>query len=140
MSLKSGGLMTKLLFIGSLALLFVWVVPKVANYYQNIKSYNSKKSELEESYRKYNIADKAEKFTVESFKKEAEAIFSDVNVKPESEHEYRVTIQVDKNKLQTINRFIESLSLHYLVKIKNNELTFEDKEPLIEVKFILEEL
>ena len=140
MSLKSSGLIPKLLFIGSLVLLFVWVVPKMLNHYQNIKSYDSKKSELEETYRKYNIVDKAQKFSLEVFKKETESIFSDVRVESKEGNEYRVTLQVDKNKIQKINSFIESLSLHYLVKVKNSELKFEEKNQVIEVQFILEEL
>ena len=140
MSAKSGGFITKLLFIGSLVLLFVWVIPKMVTHYQNIKSYESKKNELDETYRKYNIVDKAQKFTLESFKKETESIFSDVRVKTQAEHEYKVTLQVDKNKIKKINNFIESLSLRYLVKLKENELKFEEKEHALEVQFILEEL
>ena len=140
MSAKSGGFITKLLFIGSLVLLFVWVIPKMVNHYQNIKSYNSQKNELEETYHKYNIVDKAQKFSLEAFKKNTESIFSDIRVESQVEQEYTVTIQVDKNKIKKINDFIESLSLHYLVKIKNSELKFEEKEQLLEVQFILEEL
>jgi uncharacterized protein YaeQ len=140
MSSKSGGFITKLLFIGSLLLLFVWVIPKMVTHYQNIKSYESKKNELEETYHKYNIVDKAQKFTLESFKKETESIFSDVHVESQSEHEYMVTLQVDKNKIKKINNFIESLSLRYLVKVKESELKFEEKKQVLEVQFILEEL
>jgi len=140
MSVKSSGLIPKLVFIGSLVLLFVWVVPKMLNHYQNIKSYDTKKSELEETYRKYNIVDKAQKFNLEAFKKETESIFSDVRVEPKEGNEYSVTLQVDKNKIQKINSFIESLSLHYLVKVKDSELKFEEKNQVIEVQFILEEL
>ena len=140
MSTKSSGLIPKLLFIGSLVLLFVWVVPKMFNHYQTIKRYDIKKSELEETYRKYNIVNKAQKFNLEVFKKETDALFSDVRVEPKGEREYLVVIQVDKTKIEKINSFIESLSLHYLVKLKNNELKFEDKNQLIEVQFSLEEL
>jgi hypothetical protein len=110
------------------------------NHYQNIKSYDTKKSELEEIYLKYNILDKAKKFNLEVFKKESESIFSDVQVEPIEGNEYRVTLQVDKNKIQKINSFIESLSLHYLVKVKDSELKFEEKNQVIEVQFILEKL
>jgi len=140
MSLKLNGFIPKLLFMGSLVLLFVWVIPKILNHYQNIKSYDSKKSELEETYRKYNIVDKAKKFSLEIFKKETESIFSDVRVESKEGKDYMVTLQVDKNKIQKINSFIESLSMHYLVKIKNSELKFEEKNQVIEVQFILEEL
>jgi len=140
MSLKLNGFIPKLLFIVSLVLLFVWVVPKILNHYQNIKSYDIKKNELEETYRKYNIVDKAQKFSLEAFKKEAESIFSDVRLKSKEGNEYSVTIQVNKNKIEKINSFIESLSLRYLVKVKNSELKFEDKNQVVEVQFILEEL
>ena len=140
MSLKSGGLVPKLLFIGSLLLLFVWVVPKMLDYYQNIKRYDNKKSELEESYRKYNVVNKAQKFNLEAFKTETESLFSDISIEPQAEHQYAVTLQVEKNEIERINTFIESLSLHYLVKVKNSELNFEEKNQVIEVQFILEEL
>jgi len=140
MSLKLNGFIPKLLFITSLVLLFVWVIPKILNHYENIKSYDIKKNELEERYRKYNIADKAQKFSLEAFKKEAESIFSDVLVESKEGNEYMVTLQVDKNKIEKMNNFIENLSLHYLVKVKNSELKFEDKKQLLEVQFILEEI
>ena len=140
MSRKSSGLIPKLVFIGSLVLLFVWVIPKILNHYQNIKRYETKKSELEETYRKYNIVDKAQEFNLEAFKEETESLFSDVVVEPKEGNEYSVTLQVDKNKIEIMNRFIESLSLHYLVKIKESALKFEDKNQVIEVQFILEEL
>ncbi|SFV63350.1 hypothetical protein MNB_SV-14-749 [hydrothermal vent metagenome] len=140
MSLKSSGFIPKLLITLSLVLLFGWVVPKIFNYYQNIKSYDNKQNELEEIYSKYNIVDKAEKFNLEAFKKEVEPIFSDVRVESKEEHRYLVTIQVDKGKIEQINSFIDTLSLHYLVQIKDNELKFEDKNQMIEVQFTLEEL
>ena len=140
MSTKSNGLIPKLVFIGSLVLLFVWVIPKILTHYQNIKRYDTKKSELEETYRNYHIVDKAQKFNVEAFKKETESLFLDVRIEPKEGNKYSVMLQVNKNKIQKINSFIESLSLHYLVKIKENELTFEEKNQVMEVHFILEEL
>jgi len=137
MSLKLSGFIPKLLFIASLVLLFVWVIPKILNHYQNIKSYDSKQIELEERYHKYNIVDKAQKISLETFKKDTESIFSDVRVESKEGNEYTVTLQVDKNKIEKINSFIESLSLHYLVKVKNSELKFEEKNQVIEVQFIL---
>ena len=140
MSLKPSGFIPKLLLLGTLILLFIWVIPQILNHYEHIKSYNNKKSKLEETYRKYNIVNKAQKINLETFKKETESIFSDVRVELKEGNEYAVTLQVDKNKIEKINSFIESLSLHYLVKIKNSELKFEDKKQIIEVKFFLEEL
>ncbi|SFV58336.1 hypothetical protein MNB_SV-14-1400 [hydrothermal vent metagenome] len=140
MSLKSSGFIPKLLFIGSLVLLFIWVVPKIFNYYQNSKNYDNKKNELKEMYSRYNILDKAEKFSLKAFKKDAESIFSDVRVEEKEDNEYVVVLQIEKNRIKEINSFIETLSLHYLVQIKDSELKFEDKNQMIELKFILEEL
>jgi len=121
-------------------LLFIWVVPKIFNYYQNSKNYDNKKNELKEMYSRYNILDKAEKFSLKAFKKDAESIFSDVRVEEKEDNEYVVVLQIEKNRIKEINSFIETLSLHYLVQIKDSELKFEDKNQMIELKFILEEL
>jgi hypothetical protein len=140
--LKSSGFLTKLLLIASLLILVFWSIPRMLSYYETVESYSTKKSELEEARVKYNISQNAQQMKIDAFKKEIESIVSDVEIEPAVEPKtgYSVTVQMDKNKIKKFNSFIETLSLRYLVKIRNNELFFEEKEPLIEVKFILESL
>lgn len=140
MSLKSSSLIGKLLFIVTIILLFGWIAPTSFNYYKNIKKYEIVNSQLSNRYNSYNIVDKAEKFTVDKFKKDIESIFSDTIVKIGADGEYHVTIQIDKTNIEEFNKFIERLSLTYLVKIRENELNFKDKTQFLEVQFILEEL
>jgi len=131
---------SKLLWIGTAIILFVWTVPSFMNYRKNMQEYKSKVVEIEESYLKYKIMDNAKEFNVEEFKKEAEVAFLDITVTPLEEGEYRVLLQLEKDKTEEIYPFIERVSLHYLVKIKNSELRFKEKNQTVEVQFTLEEL
>jgi len=141
--LKSSGFVSKLVFIASLLILVLWSVPRMLSYYKSIESYNTKRGELQEERVKYNISQNAQIMKVDAFKKELEFIVSDIKIEPQlnSEGGYSVIAQIDKNRIKKFNGFIERLSLRYLVKIKDNELHFEEKEQQqIEVKFILEKL
>ena len=140
--LKSTGLITKLLLIASLLILALWSIPRMLNYYETVDSYSTKKSELEEARVKYNISQDAQKMKLDAFEKEIKSIVSDIKIEPQAKPKsgYSVTLQMDKNKIKKFNSFIETLSLRYLVKIKDNKLSFIEKEPLLEVKFILESL
>jgi len=142
MASKAGGLslMTKIIFSISLLLLLAWVIPSVIGYYQNLESYNLKKATLQKIGFKYNINEEAKPFVLEEFKKENSNLFSEIDVEIVSNNSYNVIGKVDKSKIKSLNSFIESLSLHYLVKLKDNELLYEEKDELLEVKFGLEEL
>jgi len=56
-----------------------------------------------------------------------------------NEGKHHVVIQVEKDKVKTLNSFIESLALRYLVSIDKNELNFEEKDKILEVTFTLKE-
>ncbi len=140
MSLKATSLITKFILLLSVVALFIWTIPNIVNYYTNLKSYRVKEKKLDYMYDKNHIISKAEEFTLDSFKKSANAIFSDVSIKQKKEQEYEVSIEVVKDKLDSIYTFIKTISLNYLVTIKDNELKFEDKKQFIEVTFIVEKL
>jgi hypothetical protein len=112
------------------------------NYNETTENYNIKRSELQEARIKYNISQDAQRIRIDAFKKELEPIVSDIEIEEnlEPKNGYSVTLQIDKNRIKKLNSFIETLSLRYLVKIKDNELHFEEKEQRLEVKFILENL
>ena len=142
MSSSSQGLslVTKIIFVVSLLILFVWVIPTITSYYQNVSDYDLKQHTLEEVSVKHNIEERAEVFSIEAFREEALALFKDVKIESNQNSGYDLTVQVDKNKMKSFNTFIETLPLRYLVVVKNTELKLEEKEQLVEVKLVLEEL
>lgn len=140
MSLKSTSLITKFIYFLSVIALLIWTIPNVVNYYKNLKSYKLKEKKLNYVYHKHHIVSKAQEFRLDSFKKSTNAIFSDVSIKQKKEQEYEVLIEVGKDKLDSIYTFIKTISLNYLVSIKDTELKFEDKKQLIAVTFTLEKL
>jgi hypothetical protein len=140
--LKLSGVITKLLLIASVLILVLWSVPRMLNYYEIIDSYSIKKSELQEARIKYNISQDTKKIKIDTFEQELNTIVSDAKIEPRyaPQSGYNITLQIDKNKIKRFNNFIETLSLCYLVKIKNNKLSFEEQDQQLEVKFILENL
>jgi hypothetical protein len=114
----------------------------MSNYYENIESYHTKKSELQEARVKFNIHQDAQIFQLENFQQELESIASDVKILPKGEEKknYLIEIKIDKNKIKKFNKFIETLSLRYLVKIEGNQLNFKEKEQYIQINFTLKKL
>jgi hypothetical protein len=142
MASKVGGLplITKIIYSITLLLLLVWVTPSAIGYYKNLESYDLKRATLQKIGFKYNITEEAKPFVIEEFKKENSSLFSALEVEIISNDTYSVVGTIDKSKVNKFNNFIESLSLHYLVKLKDNELLFDEKDELLEVKFSLKEL
>jgi len=132
-------LTSKLLIIFSFLLLFLWLIPNMLNYYENLNQYNSKKNSLKEVNLKHGVTKTAQKFDAKTFKSETSALFLNVLVITMSEGNHHIVIQVEKDKVKTLNTFIESLALRYLVSIEKNELKFEEKEKILEVSFTLKE-
>jgi len=132
-------LINKLLIIFSFLLLFLWLIPNMVNYYENLNQYNSKKSSLKEVNLKHGVTKEAQKFNSKLFKSEVSTLFKEVLVVSMSEGKHHVAVQLEKDKIKTFNSFIESLALHYFVSIENNELKFEEKNKILEVTFTLKE-
>jgi len=141
MSLKftSFTLVSKLLIILSFLVLFLWVVPNIVSYYENLNQYESKKRSLQEVNVKHGITKSAQKFNVTTFKSMATTLFSNVNVTSMEKGKHHIIIHVEKDKIKIFNTFIETLALRYFVSIENNELKFEEKEKILEATFTLQE-
>lgn len=137
--LKKLSLMSKILLLLSLVVLFVWVIPKMVNYYENVHNYEAKVKELQQISSHYGIADEAKPFTVELFKKDTASLASKVMVESPEDKVYNLTMYIDKDKISNFNNFLETLSLRYLIKI-DGALQFDEKEKVIEVKMTFREL
>ena len=142
MNKQSGSLslITKVLLSLSLLVLFVWVIPTVIGYYKNIDKLESRNNELQKISTTHNINSKVKRFNEEEFKKETASFFENVLVESDDNNGYRLTLHVAKNKMKAFNSFLETLSLRYLVKVKNNEIQLLEKDQIIEVKLNLKNL
>jgi len=137
--LKELPLISKILFVISLAILFAWVIPSMVNYFTNVQAEELKHSELQRSASKYGIVGSAKPFNKERFIQETMQRVSKTTVEPIGDKSYEVTILLEKNKIDNFNTFLETLSLKYLVEIIS-PLKFEEKDKLIEVKMSIREL
>lgn len=137
--LKNLSLMSKVLFLFSLVVLFVWVIPSMINYYENVQKYELKVKELQQISSKYGIEEEAQPFTVEGFKKDTTSLSSTVDIVSPEAKVYNLTMQIDKDKIANFNSFLETLSLRYLVQI-DGVLQFEEKDKVLEVKMTFREL
>lgn len=137
--LKNLSLLSKIIFLLSLILLFIWVIPNMVNYYQNVQKYELKAKELKNIGMKSNIEGKAKPFNHEDFKTDLEEFFSKVEVVSSADKIYEVTIEMNKEKIDKFNDLLETLSLRYLVKL-NGGLEFSEKDKNLEVKMTIQSL
>ena len=137
--LKGLSLMSKIIFLLSLILLFIWVIPNMVNYYKNVQRYEVNANELKNIAMKSNIEGGAKKFNSENFKNDLEELFLEVEISSDVEKIYEVIIQMDKDKIDDFNDFLGTLSLRYLVKV-NGALEFSEQDKNLEVKMILQSL
>lgn len=137
--LKKISLLSKILFVLSLVVLFIWVIPKMVNYYENVHQYEIKVKELEKISAQHDVTEEAKPFNLELFKQETAILSSNVLVESPEEKVYNLTIYLDKDKISNFNNFLKTLSLRYLVKI-DGALRFEEKEKVLEVKMTFKEI
>jgi len=137
--LKQLPLVSKILFILSLVILLAWVIPTMVNYLKNVKAQEEQISQLTKSSLKYAITVDAKNFNEESFTQDALKYVSKASVKSLDDKSYAIQLEVDKDKINDFNTFLETLSLRYLVKIIS-PITFKEQEKLIEIKMTIQEL
>lgn len=130
--------LTLLLYLLSVGLL-AWIVPLGLNYYSSMKMYKSEVANIKKISLQHNIKSDAQLFNLESFKKSLKAFSSDEKVVAKEEGEYAISLSINKDELQKFNDFIETLSLQYLVKIKNG-INFKGEDNIINIKLTIVEL
>jgi len=134
--LKKLSTITKLFYLFALLLFVAWVIPVMSSYYDNVKIYQKSSQEVKTLALKYDITTQTEKFSETAFKKYASSIFSNVILKNLGEKRYEVLITMKQEDLKILRTFIETLSLRYYIKLKDN-LEFTVKDKIITVKMQL---
>jgi len=128
---------TKLFYLLALLLFLAWVVPSIMSYYNNVKTYQKRSKKIESLASKYELSTQGEKFSEASFLKYLQSLFSKVTLKPLTQkNKYELTITLRPEELKKFYDFIETLSLRYRVKLKEN-LSFNVKNKLITAKMQL---
>jgi archaellum component FlaF (FlaF/FlaG flagellin family) len=138
--LKQLPLVSKIIFIISLIILFVWVIPTMVNYFKNVQVEEQQVSELQKNSSKYGISiDDTKKFDKESFIQDTLNNVSKASVESLDDKSHAIILEVDKDKIGNFNKYLETLSLRYLVKI-TSPITFKEKDKFIEVKMSIQEI
>jgi len=137
--LKNMSLFSKAIFLLSLVLLFVWVIPNMVSYYKNVQKYEVKAKELKNMAMESNIDGEVKVFNLQEFQNDLEKLFLKVEISSNTEKIYDVTIEMDKEKVDDFNDYLETLSLRYLVKI-NGALEFSEQDKNLVVKMTLQSL
>ena len=134
--LKNISIITKLFYLFAVILFIVWVIPEITSYYSNVKSYQDNNKKIKALSLKYDITKKTEKFSEATFLKKTKLLFSHVTVKNLGNKKYEILINMKEKDLKKFRNFIETLSLHYYVKLKDN-LEFNIKDKTITAKIRL---
>jgi len=137
--LKQLPLVSKILFALSLVILLAWVIPTMVNYLKNVKAQEEQIIQLTKSALKYGITENAKNFNKDSFIEDALKNVSEASVKFLDDKSYAIELEVEKDKINNFNTFLETLSLRYLVKIVS-PITFKEQDKLIEIKMTIQEL
>jgi len=137
--IKNISLISIALYLLAVIVLFIWVVPVAMNYYSNINSYEKNIKKMKTIYSEYNIESNPKIFTANLFKKDAELIFSKVDVTSIDQDKYSINIEIKKEDIESLHTFIKTLSLRYLIKI-DNTLEFTAHDKVITIKLIIVKL
>ena len=127
--------MTKILFIISLLVLLLWVIPTMVSYYKNQKLYTQKVAQIDKLDKRENGLD-AKNFHSEVFREDAEKLFDKVKVVSAPDNVYNVTIIFKKEVLSTFYTFLKNISLNYQVSIKDN-IVYEEVDKSMRVNIVV---
>jgi len=108
-------------------------------YFSNEKVYEKSQTEINSFFSKFELNHQTVAFDSKVFKESTEAKFKECNVLPLEKSQYSVTIKMKREDIEAFNKFIETLSLRYYVKVKA-PLTFEAKDEMVTAKMTLEAL
>jgi len=126
---------TKLLFVASLLLLFLWVIPTMFSYYKNEKLYNQKTAQLERLDTR-EVNSEAKRFHTEVFKIDAETYFDKVSVTSIPNNKYKINILFMKEAIPKFHAFLRDLSLNYRVSV-DDKLVYKDVNKSLQVTMIV---
>ena len=133
---KNTSLITKILYLFTVVLFLVWVIPSMVGYYSQVNEYQTNLKKIEQSASKYGLENNTKKFDMERFQQEARLIFDDVNVKAVSDKKYGVAIKMKKEDIKKFHVFLEKISLRFYVQVVG-ALEFNSKEKEVEVNMTL---
>ncbi len=126
---------TKIFFIFSILVLFLWVIPTAITYYKNKNIYIQKVSQLEKLDNR-EIPSDTKPFHSEVFKADAKNYFDKVNIISIPNNEYNVTISFNIDRLPKFYNFLKNISLNYKVSIED-KLLFQEKNKILKVNMIV---
>ncbi len=133
--LKKISPITKIFFIFSILVLFLWVVPTAISYYKNKNIYAQKVSQLEKLDSREIPAD-VKPFHSEVFKTDAKNYFDNIEIVSIPNNEYNITIAFNIDKLPKFYNFLKNISLNYKISLED-KLLYKDKEKKIKVNMIV---
>jgi len=134
--LKNLSFMTKLLYLASIIVFALWVIPQMQTYYTNVNKYKQRVQALENISTNYNIELNTKAFSKELFKKNSELLFEKVEIDDLDDGTHRVNISIKKEDLKSFHTFLETLALKYYVEIEE-DLLFQIEAETIKIRMML---
>ena len=138
-NLKNQSMVTKVLYLLTLLLFILWVIPSMVSYYSDMEQYKGSQQEIAKLSSKYGVDVDTQLFSKELFQQNTETIFEKVTVKNLNEKRYRIDIEMKQEDLKNFHNFIDTLSLRYYVQIEG-ELKFKAKDDIVNASFVISKL
>ena len=127
---------TKICFVISLLVLFLWSIPTMVSYYKNKKLYENRVEQLNRLDQRTGGHLDAKPFHSEVFRVDAENYFNSVKVMSVQDNAYEVIIIINKEKISDFHTFLENISLNYAVNV-NNDIDYEEVNKSMRIKMVI---
>ena len=134
--LKNLSTITKIFYLFAFILFIAWVIPSISSYYNNVSTYKKNIKELKNVSLKQGIETQAKEFSENDFLKDTQLLFAQVALESLGKKKHELTVKMKQEDLKKFRTFIETISLHYYVKLDDN-LEFTVKDQIITVKMQL---
>ena len=138
-NLKNQSMVTKVLYLLTLLLFILWVIPSMVSYYSDMEQYKGSQQEIAKLSSKYGVDVDTQLFSKELFQQNTETIFEKVTVENLNEKRYRIDIEMKQEDLKNFHNFIDTLSLRYYVQIEG-DLKFKAKDDSVNASFVISKL
>lgn len=132
--LKTLSPLTKLLFVLSLLILLLWVIPTMVSFFKNQKLHAQRVTTLEKLDNRENNNLSTKPFHAEVFKVDAGEYFDKVEVVASSDNRYKITLQFQKENLSKFHTFLKNISLNYRVSLEES-ITYKEINKSMSVGF-----
>ncbi|MBD3795702.1 MAG: hypothetical protein IE881_07200 [Epsilonproteobacteria bacterium] len=111
-------MINKIILILTLIIFGMFVVPSGMKYFENSKALENKELQLSNMATELKVKNiEAKEFDEIAFTKETKSLFTETKVSKIDKNVYKVVFLLNKNQIDKLHSYLETVAFKYLVKI-----------------------